>query len=85
MPPHGVAGQRAREGCLLLRMPELRWAYITYAFEGQLHSPVLGYLFIGISVVEGTSSQLVGNPRIHTCPPDCDSPILWDGLSVDVR
>ena len=41
------------------------WSYITYALEGQLHSPVLGYLFIGISVVEGTSSQLVGNPRIH--------------------
>ena len=53
--------------------------------EGQLHSPVLGYLFIGISVVDEDRVPTGGAPLIHTCPPDCDSPILWYGLSVDVR
>ena len=71
-----VTGQRAREGCLLLRMPEalvLGLGLHNLTFK-DLHSPVLGYLFIGISVGDGTSDQLVGNPRIPTCPPDCDSP-----------
>ena len=69
-----ASGQGTREGRLLL-----------CGIVGVRCPPVVGYLFVGISVVDEDRVPTSGAPLIHTCPPDCDSPILWDGLSVDVR
>ena len=47
-------------------------------------SPVVGYLFVGISVADEDRVPTGGAPLIHTCPPDYELPILWDGRAGDV-